>query len=341
MSFGGQPANLGEWRIASPRATQAELDAIDAEYETSCGLISEVAGKIGADGMRNVLSVLLSSESAYPGTRDASIGAANDWRDWLDAIDERGMTPAHQDSTHEIADLLVTYGVATEGDLAGRTDARQALDDLRGKAGRAWPIPQAVYAPLATWDFTTANRAMTDMTAVIDDEGALEQTLSVSPGDGPLPARVGAATSLGDLTAARQSADRQVAVAQDVAAAIDRAFAEHGPLDALGMIGVDLTPLTHAAVQDVAGMNLDQAQADIAALDATLAGATSTGVLRVGLAIGLVSLVVAVIWLIRRRRRPTAMPAVRTSEELPTPLASTIGPESTERIPTDPSAGSG
>lgn len=340
VSPGGQPAHLGEWKIASPRATQAELDAVDAEYQTSCGLISEVAGKIGADGMRNVLSVLLSAEGAYPGTRDASIGAANDWRAWLDAVDEKGMTQARQDSTHEIADMLVTYGVATEGDLAGRTDARQALGDLRGKAARAWTIPQAVYAPMATWDFTTANRAMTEMTAVIDDEEALAQTLAVSPGDGPLPARVGAATSLGDITAARQSADRQVAVAQDVVAATDRAFADHGPLDSLGMIGVDTTPLTHAAVQDVAGMNLDQAQADIAALDATLAGATSTGVLRVGLAIGLASLVVAVIWLIRRRRRPSAMPAVRTSEELPTPQALTIGSESTELLPTDPAAGS-
>lgn len=314
VSFGGRPADLSEWKSAGPRATQVEFDVIRSEYETSCGLISEVAGQIGPDGMRNVLSVLLSSEGAYPGTRDVSTGAANDWRAWLDAVDERGMTPARQDSTHGIADLLVTYGVATEGDLAGRTSARQALDDLRGMAGRAWTIPQAVYAPLATWDFTTANRAMTEMSAVIDDGEALRQILSLSPADGTLPARVAAATSLGDLTTARQSADRQVAVAQDVAAAIDRASADHGPLDSLGMIGADLTPLTDAAMQDVAGMNLDQAQADIAALDATLAEATSTGVLRLGLIMGLVSLVVAVIWLIRRRRRPTAILGVPTEE---------------------------
>ena len=297
---------LSDWKIANPRATKAELDAVSAEYDASCALISNVAAAIGPQGMRDVLAVLLSSEGAYPGTHDTQIGAPVDWRAWLDAVDERGMVPAGKDSTAEIAGLVTTYGVASQGDLAGRAEARDPLGELRTRAHYRpeWAIPQAVYGPLATWDYPTAQRAMTEMTAVMDDGLTLEMTLQISPTDGPLPTRLAAAANLADLTAVHEAADRQVAVAEDVAAAIDRASADHGPLDAIGLIGVDFRPTTKAAVASVAGLDLDQARASVAAIDATLTGATAAGLLRLGLAIALVALV-----LFGRLVRPASAPS--------------------------------
>jgi hypothetical protein len=319
LGIGRDPIALDEWKVASPRATQAEFDAVDAEYTASCGIISEVADKIGPDGMRAVLGVLSTADGAYPGTRDASIGAPNDWRAWLDAVDEQGIDAAATHPFTDVADLLVRYGAASAGDLAGRADARDALDQLRRSTGKLWTIPLAVYQPMSTWDFTTADRAIGQMQAVMDDSAQVRQVLAIPAADGPLPARVASSTSLSDLASAREAADAQLAAAQDVSAAFDRLDADQGPIASLGLLGVDFQPLTHAAIADVATLDLDAARANVAAMDATLQGATSAGLLRIGIGMGVVALVfAAVFWLLRRRRRPA--PALA----LPDPAAAAI-----------------
>ena len=127
LGVGSSSIALDDWKVASPRATQAEFDAIDAEYAASCGIVSEVADKIGLDGMRAVLGVLSTADGAYPGTRTRrsehrTTGAPGSMR-WTSRASIR---PPRNPFT-DVADLLVNYGAASEGDLAGRAEARNAL----------------------------------------------------------------------------------------------------------------------------------------------------------------------------------------------------------------------
>ena len=89
------------------RATQEQLDIVDYQYEAACTVISDTAEKIGTDRMRDASG----SCSADAGiSRDAGRqagAAAVDWRQWLDAVDERGALPAGVDDTAAMAEVLL------------------------------------------------------------------------------------------------------------------------------------------------------------------------------------------------------------------------------------------
>jgi hypothetical protein len=314
---GKSDVELATWKYASPRATKDELDAVEAEYDASCGIVTQIAAQIGPDRMRDVLAVLSTANAAYPGTHDARPGA-NDWRAWLDAVDELGMLPAGLPSTSETADLLVQYGAATEGDLAGRADARTALATLRDTAGTWWTIPAAVYDPYASWDFTTATRAVDEMDATIR---GWWQVLDILPQlrevETPLKARVAAATTLADLAATHETASKQVESATDVAAALDRANAEFGPIEQLGLVGVDFGPIEASAVAHAGTLNLDAAEADVAVIDATIAGAMNAGLVRLSAGLAAVALLVLAGFLVLRRRRVVAPVALAVIAQEP------------------------
>jgi hypothetical protein len=305
---------LADWKYASPRATQAEIDAVTAEYEASCGIVSKVATEIGPDRMRAVLAVLSTANGAYPGTHDDKTGAANDWRAWLDAVDEQGMVPAGLDATTEIADLLVRYGATTDGDLAGRADARTALGALRETAGTWWTIPSAVYAPFATWDFATASGAVDEVDATIRGSWNVVDVLPQLRGiDTPLKGRVAEATTQADLASVHETVDRQLATAHKVSDALDRAAASLGPVEALGLLGVDFGPIGDAAIEHVGSLDLDAAETDVAVIDATLHGATGAGLVRLGVGMGVVSALLSGAYLVLRRRRRLAPVVVAES----------------------------
>src|SRR4029450_282525 len=97
-------------------------------------IVSQVSTTVGAQGMDDVLQPLMTAEGAYPGTIDVTPGSPNDWKQWLDAIDERGSAET-SDPSHSIDDLLVKYGVATSDELTERAEARAELRSLRDLAG--------------------------------------------------------------------------------------------------------------------------------------------------------------------------------------------------------------
>jgi hypothetical protein len=305
-SYGGVPdgIKLSDWKYASPRATQAELKAVSDEYDAACGIVTQVATEIGPERMRDVLAVVSTAQGAYPGTRDTQLGAPNDWRAWLDAVDELGMAPAGHNSISDTAELLVAYGAATEGDLAGRADAREALAELRDTAGKWWTIPAAVYGPFGTWDFTTATKAVHEMDQTIRGSWEVPNILPQLRGvDTPLKARVAAATTLADLAASHETVDRQVAAAHDVADALDVVHGARSPIEALGLVGVDFGPIEGQAIAHIGRLDLDAAGADVAIIEGTLQGATTAGWIRLGAALGALALAVVGTWLLLRRRR--------------------------------------
>ena len=273
--------NLATWLVADPRATQEQLDAVTAQYAAACQVITDVAAQIGPDGMRGVLAVLSTSEGAYPGTTDPKLGAPNDWRAWLDAVDERGMLPAGKDHFSAMAGILVDYGVATPDALVGREEARSALDDLRVAAGYL-ALPAAVYDPMGGWDFPGATAAMHEVTATLADIDALSRMLPIAEIDNPLRARISTAETLPDLVGLHAQSTEQVETANAISDTVDRAFADQGPIAEVGLLGVDRQVLVDTAVADVGRLEFADARAQLAALEATTASAFSSGLMRIG-----------------------------------------------------------
>ena len=307
----GEP-DLSAWQYADPRATEAQLAAVASEYTASCAIVSETADKIGADRMRDVLAVLTGPAGAYPGTRDPRPDAPVTWREWLDAVDELGFGPAGLEWNQRESDVLQGYGIASASDLVGREDARAALEDLRRAS--AWRVPLAVYEPMATWDFPTAENAIAEIKgtiAAVADARALSGDVWTRS---PFPARVAAATTVAELTAIHQSASDQLGVAMDVMAMLRRAEADQDLVGQLGLWGTDLSTPSRLAVDDVVSLDLADARAQIASVDAALAAAQSTGTTRLAVIVGtilvvLLLIVTALFVGLRRRGRGRAAAA--------------------------------
>jgi hypothetical protein len=320
----GKP-NLELWRQADPRATQEQLDIVDYQYDAACKIITDTVARIGTDGMRDALAVLMTADAAYPGTKDAKLGGKVDWRQWLDAVDERGALPADVEDTKTFADLLRTYGIATDVQLKGRADARTHLDATRDavtEVGGGWAVPAGVYTSMRDWKFDDAEALMTEAEAVMATATEIEGVLPVATvAASPFAAQVAAATSIEGLRKVHADASARLesvkAATAAVAGAQARAHAELGPIEQVGLMGTDPVGIADAAQQAVDTDDLDGATAKIAELDAVLASASPNGTTRVGgvtgVVVALLLLLAFLVWRRRRGSRGRAEPAAATA----------------------------
>ncbi len=311
----GNPS-ISYWRYAEPRATEAQLSVIDYQYDAACYLVTEAADEIGVDRMRDVIEVLATPESAYRGVSDRVAGAAVGWRDWLDALDERGLAPGDPADAEAVADLLVQYGIATEKDLAPRSAARAALRDLRDSTS-GWSVPVAVLRPMAYWAFDDAQAAIATANETIELSSQVETLLpSVAADTGPIREAYEGATEEPALSAVHDQAADQLVAASAVADAIAAAAIEPGPLERIGLLGTDVPVMTASAIAAVAAMDLAGATAQAQAVHAVLDEAPTNGMIRTAIVVGILLALVLVAWLLRRRlrRRPRLAVAAATAE---------------------------
>ena len=315
--------NLEQWQYSDPRATQEQLDIVDYQYDAACTIITDTVRKIGTDRMRDALAVLLSDDAAYPGTKDAKPGSKVDWRQWLDAVDELGALPAGVDDVSAAADMLQSYGIATDVQLDGRADARTQLDALRptvAAAGGAWAVPEGIYLSMRDWKFDDAEALMTETKAVLDTVDETEGVLAdASVAESPFAATVADATSIEALRAVHADASAQLDAAKAATEAAARAGGGFGPIEQVGLMGTDPAAIAAAAVDAAAANDLDGSAAKVAELDALLASATPNGTTRVGgvagVVLALLLLVAFFVWRGRRgRRRAAAAAAVAGAE---------------------------
>jgi hypothetical protein len=319
----GKP-DLELWRFADPRATQEQLDIVDYEYDAACKIVTDTVRKIGTDRMRDVLGVLLSEEAAYPGTQDVRIGGRVDWRQWLDAVDERGSLPAGIDDTTAIADMLEAQGIASDVKLEGRADARTHLAGVRravADAAGEWAVPAGVLTAMRDWKFADAEGMMTAAEGVLTTVHEIAGVLpAASVASSPFASKVAAATSVEGLRAVQADATARLeearAVTTSVTAAVARAHADPGLVAQVGLIGEDPVGTADAAQRAVAAGDLDGATAKVAELDTVLASAAGNGTTRITVvgggaaALVLVSLLLTafLVWRarVRRQRRVAA-----------------------------------
>jgi hypothetical protein len=132
---------------------------------------------------------------------------------------------------------------------------------------------------------------------------------SIEAESSPIRTAYEEADSSRELTAARDQAADQVDAATVVSTAVAMAEVERGPIERLGLLGVDVETVAASAVAAVESM--DFAASEAAAHQVTLAldGAMSAGLGRLGAALAAIAALLLGAWAFARRRRPARLTA--------------------------------
>jgi hypothetical protein len=303
----GKP-NLDHWRFAGPRASGEELDVVGYEYAAACYLVSSLADRMEPSRMHDVLDALMEDELAYQSGDQVlhGRGEAEDWRQWLDAIDELGLVPSGATDLDYAQKLVARYGAGSETATAllpARSRARALYHELLGSIGD-WTVPEAVLRPMSEWSFTHATVAMDFEASAFAAANAVHAALpEVDPVNGPVKDLVEGASTQAELDAAVVAATGQQAAAEAIASSRARLAEPVDLLGQIGLLGTDLQPSLVAGIAAVAALDNEKAIAAAALIDATLADASQQGAIRVGIALA-VLLVVALLfaWLLLRMR---------------------------------------
>ena len=304
----GSGISLATWQYVSPRATDQERQAVQAEYDAACYVVTRVGGVAGTDRMTAALTALLERRDPYAADPAATRGTkVATWKDWLDAVDELALAPAGA-GADLASNLLLEYGATTDrATLARRAEARTAYHALAAAVGD-WVVPAAVRNPLAAWDFGTASSAVAAAEAAWTITGETDETLDgVDARHGPAADAWAAARTVKDLDAAAALAESQLEAAKDVAGT---AAMVGQPLDfaqQVGLLGARV-PSLDPAVAAVRSADTGGATRLAASVRDALAGLRSVGQERIGVVIAVVVTVLALLillmtWRVQRGSR--------------------------------------
>jgi hypothetical protein len=186
--------DLSEWQVVQP-TSGADIDQIILDQEAaSCGIVSAVASRMSDEQWREVLGSMLNGETKYIGSAgpDAASTTIVDYREWLDAVDERGLIPAGSDAAFAenltdldfAQDLLDDFGVpASAPELAARSEARAYYHRFLADAA---PLgaPLAVRKAMDDWRFEDATAALDQSYEVLT---ALQEADALLPTAGLIP----------------------------------------------------------------------------------------------------------------------------------------------------------
>ncbi len=279
-------------------------------YHASWTVIRAIVDEIGVDGMRRVFAAAEANEIAYVGAPDPeSVAAADDWRRFLDLLEERGRSTG--------AEAVLREWVTESADdtlLDDRAEARKAYAALVAD-GDGWLPPFVVRDEMGAWNFDEATDAIGEATAVLDDREVLEarsEALGLTLSD-RLETAYEAAED--DFEAAESIAQEQRASLDALEAARATLDAERDAITTLGLWGVEPEARFAAAA---AAFDADEGPTTIAEADAAvamIAAAPEVGRTRAAAAGGAAGGVVALagmVILVRRRRRARAVAAHAT-----------------------------
>ncbi len=186
--------DLSAWQVVQPTSGDGWEQTIADQDAAACGIASAVASRMSDEQWRAVIGSLLDSETKYVGSAGPEIAASPvvDYREWLDAVDERGLVPAAADPAHAAnlddldfaQNLLDAYGIPGAGlDLAERSAARAYYHQFLADAA---PLgaPLAVRKAMDDWSFQAATEALDKSYEVLD---ALNEADRLLPTAGLVP----------------------------------------------------------------------------------------------------------------------------------------------------------
>jgi hypothetical protein len=182
-SVGGNAGDLdlSQWQLLVPTAPSDYATVIEAQEAAACGIVSALAERMPEDVFKEeVLGSLLRGETKYIGSAGPEIGTSTviDFREWLDAVDERGLVPAaHADPAYAdnlddldfAQNLLDEFGIPNDPEeLQLRKEARAAYHEFLANRG-GFRAPKAVREDMDNWEFEDAMRRIELATRVYED----------------------------------------------------------------------------------------------------------------------------------------------------------------------------
>jgi hypothetical protein len=272
---------LSDWQVVRPDANPDTIEQTRLDQEAAaCGIVSAVAARMSPQQWQEVIGSLLKGETKYNGTAgpEAATTAQVDYREWLDAVDERGLVPAAQadqafagnlEDLDFAQDLLATYGVPTDTEeLALRSEARAKYHEFLAFAA---PLgaPLMIRQAMDDWEFQDAMaglekayrvaQALKDAGATIPQAGLLpliQPDFETAPNAKALDAVLAKATLLKDQATELKDPLVQLAAAAPegwgLPAAITNAIDDIRFEDALAAIAPALQVVTDVAAADAA-----------------------------------------------------------------------------------------
>jgi hypothetical protein len=294
--------DLDRWVRLGSKPTQADRDAIAYQRQAACYLVSEIATAIGTERLVETLAGMRQEADPWRPTDAEAKRTSFDWRAWLDTMTERGYVPAGVDPSR-LTDMLQEHGIADDAEeLKARTEAHAAYHELAALMGER-PVPKAVTDQLARWDFEAAGLALASTKRAWQDLASVSSKLpAVDVDGGEIQLAVLNATTQAELDAAADQAATQAKLATDVADAVAAQGASRDVLQSIGLVGVTF-PDTAALVDAVARSDGAAASSGSATINASLASARDTGILRAALAAGALVILIALAWFTSRRLR--------------------------------------
>jgi len=261
---------------------------------------------MGEENFKAVLMAGSNGEIAYlggtPGETYDSSATPLSAESFLDLIDERGMIPAGIEDLDEAQALLSKYGIFDATDLADRSEARETYHALADEAGD-WDLPLAIRGPMASWDFDEADDAMDSASQIVEARDKMESELSDVDLDGTkMQTLFEDAEATDDLATLSDKVDQEVAAAEVLADAQAAESSGHDPLAMIGLLGTDLQSGLDKATDALKDMRSDDAKAAAQKVLDEINGATTAGLLRLAVLLGLVAGAILAFFLIRRFR---------------------------------------
>lgn len=172
--------DLADWQVVRPNANPSTiLQSIADQEAAACGIVSAVASRMSDEQWRVVIGSMLNAETKYIGSAGPGRAATTsvNYREWLDAVDERGLVPAARtDATYAAnlddldfaQNLLDDFDIPVDSvELVRRSQARAAYHQFLEDAA---PLgaPLAVREAMDNWEFERAMSALEKASEVLD-----------------------------------------------------------------------------------------------------------------------------------------------------------------------------
>jgi hypothetical protein len=308
----GSP-DLTTWKYLDVNSSTKDQSITDWQYAASCYLVTAIADAIGPANFKAVLDAASAGEIAYVGASPAEPspvgGPPISPKALLDLIDERGMVPAGIADLDQAQNLFAEYGIFSSTDLAERSTARSNYHQLLGAAG-TWKMPLAVRSPMASWDFAAAQTAMDTVNQILTLRDRIQGSVSILSLDGTaIQTQFEAAKTQADLDALLALTKRESDAAARVAQAQQLNDGGYSIFQTIGLLGTDPGASIGEAAAAIKNVKPDDASAAAQKAIDAINGASTQGLIRLGILLGLLlALFAAGVSAWRRRRRATVSP---------------------------------
>jgi hypothetical protein len=295
---------LLDWEFPEVIRDQDTDDDERYGYEASFWVMHAIVEAVGIEQMTAAFTAAQANHTAYPGAgAPETVAAADDWRRFLDLVQ-----PLDRPDPPGLDEALGTYvGTGIERQQIAMRAAARAKYRALLEAGEGWLPPWTVRALMGGWSFIGATSSMDAAMAVLDlrDEvDAAAEPLGLDP-DGALRAAYEGASD--GLTGATAIARDQLDSLAAIAAAKGQVEATPDFITQLGLLGEAPRAPYDAARDAFESGELAEATRLAGVAAALITGAAAVGQVRllvaVAMALAVVLLLFALLWLRRRGRR--------------------------------------